>query len=228
MNVPQSIGIIIDGNRRWAKRKELPSTEGHRAGKEKLKDCILWAKEAGIKIATVYVFSTENWKRAEEEVSYLFELIRLAFHSEKKFWQKETIKIKFIGQLNRLPDDLQRYLREVEEETHHLDGFTLVIAISYGGRAELVEAARKFAESSQVVQDAVDENNFEQFLSTHGLPELDLVIRTGGEKRLSNFLLWQIAYSELFFSDTLWPDFSKEEFLNILEEYSSRDRRHGR
>ncbi len=228
MKVPNSIGVIIDGNRRWAKGKGLSSIEGHKAGKDRLKDCVLWAKEAGVKSAVVYVFSTENWKRAEEEVSYLFDLIRIAFHQEKDFWKDENIKIKFAGQIERLPEDLQGYLKEVEEETKERDGFLLVIAISYGGRAEIVEAAKRFAQAPKEVQEGVDEGNFGQFLWTAGVPDPDLVIRTGGEKRLSNFLLWQIAYSELFFCDTLWPDFSKEEFLKILEEYSERDRRHGK
>jgi len=228
MDVPQSIGVIIDGNRRWAKKNGKASIEGHKAGKERLKDCMLWAKEAGVKSAVVYIFSTENWKRAEEEVSYLFDLIRIAFHQEKKFWKDENIKIKFAGQIERLPQDLQGYLKEVEEETKDRDDFTLVIAISYGGRAEIIEAAKKFAEASKEIQEGIDENNFGQFLWTAGVPDPDLVIRTGGEKRLSGFLLWQIAYSELFFSDTLWPDFSKEEFLKILKEFAIRDRRHGK
>lgn len=228
MKVPESIGVIIDGNRRWAKGKGKPSLEGHRAGFAKLKECFLWAKEKEIKNAIVYAFSTENWKRSEEEVSYLFDLLRQAFSEEKKFWQDENIKLRFIGQRERLSEDLQKSLSEAEEETKGNSAFTAVIAISYGGRAEILEAARKFTRAPKEVQDNIDENSFNQFLWTTNIPDPDLVIRTGGEKRLSNFLLWQITYSELFFSDTLWPDFSKEEFLKILEEFGERDRRHGK
>jgi undecaprenyl diphosphate synthase len=228
MKIPTSIGVIIDGNRRWAKKEGLLSIEGHMAGKEKLKESVQWAKEAGITSVVAYVFSTENWKRTEEEVSYLFDLLKIVFQSENKFWKDEQVKIRFIGQLERLPEDLQRAMKETEKETEENTAITFVVALSYGGRSEIVVAAQRFAELPKELRESANEDTFTQFLSTYGIPDPDLVIRTGGEKRLSNFLLWQIAYSELFFVDTLWPDFSKEEFLNILEEFSGRERRHGK
>jgi undecaprenyl diphosphate synthase len=228
MKIPNSVGVIIDGNRRWAKARGLPTVDGHTAGKDRLKECTLWAKEAGIKTVIVYAFSTENWKRAEEEVSYLFELIRLVFSQEKKFWNENQIRVRFIGQVDRLPKDLQQCLKDIEEETKNYDSITFVIALSYGGRAEIVDAAKRFALLPVEAREVADEEVFKEYLWTHGVTDPDLIVRTGGEKRLSNFLLWQMAYSELFFSDTLWPDFSKEEFLKILEEYSERDRRHGK
>ncbi|MCI0565591.1 polyprenyl diphosphate synthase [bacterium] len=223
-NAPECIGIIMDGNRRWAKERGRPSFEGHAAGYEKLKETVLWAKEAGISYMVAYVFSTENWKRTEEEVSYLMDLIRRMADDLAAEARKNEMKVRFIGTKERLALDIQKKIDEVEEKTREFSRFELVIALSYGGREEILSAVRALLREKR--EDA-NEEAFSRALWTASIPDPDLIIRTGGEKRLSGFLPWQTVYSELFFVDTYWPAFTKNDFLEILKEFSTRERRRG-
>lgn len=218
------IGVIIDGNRRWARKRGMPTLEGHRAGYEKVKDALRWTREAGIRYVIAYAFSSENWNRAPEEVSYLMKLLKRMCVEEAEHFKKENARVRVIGERARLAPDVRDAIERVEEETKNCTGETLVLAISYGGRDELVEAARKLCRRAP---EEITKETFAEQLWTAGIPDPDLIIRTSGEQRLSNFLLWQVAYSELFFTKTLWPDFTKEEFFQILEEYNKKERRFG-
>lgn len=227
---PRSIGVILDGNRRWARAKGFPTLDGHRAGYNKIKEFIGWARDAGVRVLVAYVFSTENWHRASTEVSYLMNLLREALaEREISAYKKENVQIRVIGDRAMLNSDMQTMIARAEEHTKDQTGLILAFALSYGGRREIVDAASRLAESvrNNSFRGTVDEKTFAQYLWTAGIPDPDLIIRTGGEQRLSNFLLWQAAYSELFFTVTLWPDFSKEEFGAILSEYAKRERRFG-
>jgi len=228
--VPQSIGVILDGNRRWARAKGLSVFEGHRAGYNKMKEFIGWARDAGVRAVIAYVFSTENWGRAPEEVSYLMNLLREALaEREISAYKKENIKIRVIGDRTMLEEDMRTWIARAEEHTKDQSGMTLVFLLSYGGRREIVYAASRLVESmrNNTLRGVIDEKMFAKYLWTADIPDPDLIIRAGGERRLSNFLLWQAAYSELMFISTLWPDFSKEEFCAILDEYAKRERRFG-
>lgn len=223
-SAPTCIGIIMDGNRRWARAQGLPTYEGHRKGYEKLQEVLSWCKDAGVSHLVVYALSTENWKRAQEEVSYLMDLFRTTIQEHVTKLQSEGAAVHFAGDLSRFPDDLQQLMREVHarndpEAQHHL-----WIAGSYGGRPEILEAVNALI-SEGVTR--VDEKLFAERLWTAGMPDPDIIIRTGGEKRLSNFLPWQGVYSELFFVDTYWPVFSKQEFEEILCDFATRERRNG-
>jgi undecaprenyl diphosphate synthase len=227
-NTPACLGLIMDGNRRWAKEHGLPAFEGHRRGYEKLTDLLSWCKESGVKHVAVYAFSTENWRRKEEEVGYLMQLFRHVIFKEAERFKKENGRVRFIGQKDRFDKDIQEGMEKMEQETNEGE-YTLYVCISYGGRAEILSAIQKLAKEKTPEEiSALTEEDFGELLWTDGMPEPDIVIRTGGEKRLSNFLTWQSVYSELFFTDTLWPEFSKEEFTNILEEYAKRERRMGK
>ncbi|PIR24254.1 di-trans,poly-cis-decaprenylcistransferase [Candidatus Campbellbacteria bacterium CG11_big_fil_rev_8_21_14_0_20_44_21] len=221
--IPNCIGIIMDGNRRWAKEKGLPTLQGHKKGYEVLKKCLRFAKEKGLKWMIVYAFSTENWERSKEEVSYLMDIFRGAFKNELESLRQEKARIIFIGKKDLLPEDIQKSARKLEEDTKNETEATLVIALSYGGRSEITEAVNKAVKEGR----EVSEESFKDYLWTKDIPDPDLIIRTGGEKRLSNFLPWQSTYSEFFFSDTYWPDFQTEEFEKILEEYGQKNRRNG-
>jgi undecaprenyl diphosphate synthase len=223
--VPQSIGVIMDGNRRWAKEKGVPILEGHRAGLEKIKEVLEWALDVGVKEVTVYAFSTENWNRSEEEVKQFMGLIEFAFAT----WIDEIIekdtKVRLIGQFDRMTESAQKKIAEVTERTKDGKNGTLVIALSYGGRAEILSAVNKLL---LMEREVVTEEELRNAMWSAGLLDPDLIIRTGGEKRLSNFLTWQSTYSELFFTETKWPAFSREEFDSILAEFAERERRHGK
>jgi len=226
-SAPECVGIIMDGNRRWAKAKGLPVFEGHRAGYERLKEVLRWSKEAGVKNVTVFAFSTENWKRAEDEVGYLMELMRFVFRSEMETLRKERVRVLFAGDLSKLPADLQKDCGRVKKETSADSEITLTLCVSYGGRDEILRAARRLL-SEACAPESVTEEKFASMLDTAGTPDPDLIIRTSGEQRVSGFLPWQSVYSELFFTDTLWPDFSKEEYFGILKKFGERNRRHGK
>lgn len=214
----------MDGNRRWAREHNVPVFEGHQKGYEKFKEVVRWAKEANIQTLICYAFSTENWKRTEDEVGYLMQLFETALKNEFDEVSKENARIRFIGERGALSENMQKLMGNLEDKTKNNTAITVVIAISYGGRAEIVNALRKaHSEGGDLSEEAVA-----QHLWTHDLPDPDIVIRTGGEKRLSNFLPWQSVYSELFFKDSYWPDFSKAEFEDILKEFSERERRHGK
>ena len=225
--IPACIGVIMDGNRRWAKKRGLPPLEGHKKGYETLKETIRWARDAGVQSLIFYAFSTENWNRTAEEVSYLMDIFRAALRDEIETVAGEGARVRFLGTRERLSQDIQGMMSDIEERTKDKKDFTLGIALSYGGRAEILSVARKMC-LEQNSEKNIREKDFEKNLWTAGIPDPDIIIRTGGEKRLSNFLPWQSVYSELFFTDTFWPDFSKKEFEKILSEFGERERRRGR
>lgn len=225
MTSPRAIGVIMDGNRRWARGQGLPTLEGHRRGREKTKELLSWAQEAGIEEVTLYAFSTENWNRTPEEVGYLMDLFREAIAELTDESKKQDGRLLFIGQRDRMPEDVQEAMRTAEEETKDGSGLTLIIALSYGGRAEIIAAVNELLRAGKT---AATEEDLEGAMWSAGLHEPDLIIRTGGEHRLSNFLTWQSVYSELYFTETMWPAFTKEEFSSILADYASRERRLGK
>lgn len=212
----------MDGNRRWAKSKGLPTLEGHRRGLDILIECATWARDAGIAHLAVFAFSAENWQRTKEEVSYLMDLFRLFVKDRLEELKKEQVRIRFIGELERFPPDLQGSMHAVEEETAHNMGSTLWVCVSYGGRAEITTAARAAAKDGEVT-----ESSIAQHLWSAEMPDLDIIIRTSGEERLSGFLTWKSTYSELFFIDTMWPEFTQNDLSRVLLEYAARDRRKG-
>ena len=222
--MPICVGIIMDGNRRWAKGRGLPKLEGHRAGLlGTLRNTVRHARERGIKHLIVYMFSTENWNREPAEVSYLMDLFRESIRKEMKDLGEEGVRIRFAGQRDRFSEDLQQAMDTTEKETMRNDAITLWCCLSYGGRAEIAAAAQAAATEGAITEEALSRK-----LWTEDMPDPDIIIRTGGEQRLSNFLPWQSVYSELFFTDTLWPDFKKEEFGAILTEFTLRERRRGK
>lgn len=225
--IPNCVGVIMDGNRRWAKNKGLPLLQGHRAGGQKLKDLVRWTKDIGVKHIILYTFSTENWNRSEEEVSYLLNLIGEFIGSELEHFHEEGGVLHFVGDLSRFSPDLQKTLNEAREKTINNAGPHVYFALNYGGRQEILSAVKKIVSENPEQQDITDEY-FAKYLQTGDMPDPDMIIRTSGEMRLSGFLPWQGVYSELFFTETLWPDFSKEEFVKMIEEYGDRDRRHGK
>lgn len=214
----------MDGNRRWAKERGLPQLVGHTKGYEKLKDVAVWARDAGVEELTVYAFSTENWNRSPEEVSYLMDIFRDAVGKGLEELVASGMKIRFIGDHARFPQDIQERMQETTKRTAGNTKGTLIIALSYGGREEILAAA----ESLRGSDTHITQDSFQGALWSAGLLDPDIIIRTGGEKRLSGFLTWQSVYSELFFLDTKWPDFSKEEFEQILADFAARERRMGK
>jgi undecaprenyl diphosphate synthase len=216
----------MDGNGRWAELRGLPRIEGHRRGVERSKEVIECAAELGLKSLTLYAFSTENWQRPSAEVTTLMKLLELYLKKELSRLMRDGIVFKTIGEIWRLPEDIQNVVRESEEKTSSNKGMVLVTALSYSGRNEIVRAVRKVLRSG-TMPDELTEEVFSSYLDTAGLASPDLIIRTSGEKRISNFLLWQAAYAELYFTETLWPDFSKDEFLLAIQDYQRRERRFG-
>lgn len=223
----RSIGIILDGNRRWAKTNNKSKVEGHQAGYEKVKEVAEWAFNSGVETIYLYAFSTENWNRDPEEVAYLMKLFGWILENEVECYHKKGIRIKVCGERERFGEELQDLMRKAEEKTKDNMSGTIVFLLSYGGRREIVEAARKLLREG-VSPESLSETEFEKRLWTYPLPAPDLIIRTGGEMRLSNFLTWQSAYSEFFFPKSYLPEFSKAEFSQILADYTSRDRRFGK
>ena len=221
----QCVGIIMDGNRRWAKAQGKPGFEGHRAGYDTLTQVVGWAREAKIPHVVAYAFSTENWQRSEDEVGYLMKLFRFVIDNEVDRMIAERIRIRFVGERARFPEDLQKGMERIEEATGNEYDITLHIAVSYGGRAEILAAVNALQLDGGGV---VSEEEFSQKLWSYPMPDPDIIIRTGGDMRLSGFLAWQSVYSELFFLPTLWPDFSHTEFLEVLAEFHARERRRGR
>lgn len=219
------VGIIMDGNRRWAKENGLPVYEGHAEGYKKLKEAVRWAREAGILHVAVYAFSTENWQRSEEEVGYLMKLFRFILENEMQKMIEERVRVRFVGDRARFSSDMQEMMGKMERATGVTYDVTLHLLMSYGGRAEVVAGVNALLAEGAT---SITEDSFAEKLWSHPMPDPDLIIRTGGEKRLSNFLPWQSVYSELFFTDTKWPAFTKEEFDAILTEFSARERRRGK
>ena len=224
--LPSHVAIIMDGNGRWAKLQNKPRSMGHYAGLTKAKEIVGAAAELGIKYITLYIFSTENWKRTSDEVGYLMNLIRSHLQSEFDFYKKNGIRLLHIGDISGLPEDIQADLKNAMAETASFTGTTLVMAINYGGRDEILRGVRKLV-SEGISPDKIDEQALSRSFDVPDLPDADLVIRTGGELRLSNFLLWHASYAELLFTDTLWPDYNKEEFYKDIERFQNRDRRFG-
>lgn len=222
------VAIIMDGNGRWAKAKGMPRTFGHKHGAEKVREIALEANRMGIKALTLYAFSTENWKRPEEEVGFLCKLPKMFFEKYIKELKENNIKVTYIGELNRFPGETQKYINDAIVQTHENTGLELVIALNYGSRRELVLAAQQYAlDYADGKVKELDEATFDSYMMTAHLPEVDLMIRTSGEKRLSNFLLWQLAYSEFAFVDYAWPEMTVERFHAVVEEFASRNRRFG-
>ena len=228
--VPRHVAIIMDGNGRWAQQRGLPRAAGHKAGAEAVRRALQAAADHGVEVLTIYAFSSENWRRSEEEISDLTALMRFYLERELKTLEKERVKLKLIGDHSAFGPELVERLERAIERTADNTRLTLVIALNYGSRAEIAGAARKLAQKAddkEIEPTAIDEAAIAAELQTNDLPELDLLIRTSGEVRLSNFLLWQAAYAELLFLDVLWPDFDEATFAGALKTYAARNRRFG-
>lgn len=228
--LPHHIAIIMDGNGRWAKQKSLSRIRGHMKGIDAVQEVVTACRELGIKILTLYAFSVENWKRPKEEVSALMTLLKEYLLKEVEEMLHNNIRLLAIGRLEDLPSDVQQTLRETMKKTEDRTGMILNLALSYGGRSEILQAVQRILGDCQKGKMAPEEINFQKFsdyLWTQGMPDPDLLIRTSGEFRISNFLLWQIAYTELYVTETLWPDFNREELLKAISDYQSRERRFG-
>lgn len=230
-DAPQHIAIIMDGNGRWATKRKLPRSMGHKKGAEVVESIVKASNELGVKYLTLYAFSTENWNRNEEEVTMLMGLLRDYLKKDLQEIQKNNVKIKFIGELNMLDKDVLESIRRIEADTDKNTSMTLCIAISYGSRQEILSAVKKvvsLVKRGDLSEQDIDAKVFSDALYTRDIPDPDLVIRTSGEQRVSNYLLWQIAYAELYFSDVFWPDFSKEHLEDIIKDFNSRERRYGK
>ena len=228
--VPEHVAIIMDGNGRWATKKGLPRSFGHKKGVSVLKEIIKASKKLGCKVLTVYAFSTENWSRPKKEVDFLMNLFNEVLKNEIEEIHQESIKIKFIGDLTPFPESLKTTLNSSEDLTKDNSDFTLNVCVNYGGRQEIVKVAKKLALKSisgEINPSEVNEELFNSELLTQGIKDPELLIRTSGEKRISNFLLWQLAYSEIYISEVMWPDFNEFEFLKAIIDYQSRNRRFG-
>jgi undecaprenyl diphosphate synthase len=224
-SIPQHVAIIPDGNRRWANKNGLPSIRGHELGGDRMFQVVEHLMKLGVRFVTVWGFSTDNWKRKEEEIFSLFELLESWLKKTKSWAQDNKVRLRYIGRLQELPDNLQDLIQKAITITENNQGMTLNLAFNYTGRAEIIDAVNKLISEHHTNQ--VDENTFSSYLYTDGTPDVDLVIRTAGEYRISNFMLWQIAYSEFYFTPVYWPDFDIEEMDKALAAYSERIRRLG-
>ncbi len=229
-SLPTHVAIIMDGNGRWAKSRGLPRTAGHKKGADALRHTLDNCSKAGIHYLTVYAFSSENWKRPSDEINDLMQLLQHYLHNELETLHEKGVRLHFIGNLTKLSKEIYEQLEHAKELTSRNQNFHLTIALSYGSRQEIVHTAQKLAQmvkDSKIETSQITEEIFSQNLDTAALPEPDLLIRTGGETRLSNFLLWQSAYTEFYFSPTLWPDFNKTDLTDALNDYAKRERRYG-
>lgn len=229
-DIPKHVAVIMDGNGRWALRRGLPKIAGHQAGAKAAEEVMAAAGELGVKILTLYTFSTENWKRPKEEVNALFKLLEDYLDKEGDRLNKNNIKLQVIGRIHELPDSLQAKIAKQIEKTKNNTGLVLNLALNYGGRPEIIDVVRAIAKdvkSGRIDSADLDEKLFSNYLYTKDLPDPDLLIRTSGEYRLSNFLLWQLSYAEIYVVDTLWPDFKKADFKKAVSEYQKRERRFG-
>ena len=230
--VPQHVAVIMDGNGRWAKKRALNRLKGHKAGIEAVRETIRAASDSGVRYLTIYSFSTENWKRPDDEVEGLMNLFAKTMLAEVDGLHEEHVRVMTIGDLSRLPDETREAFDEAWEKTKGNDGMTLLVAVNYGSRQEIIHAVETIAQKAVSAHEAgekfeVDEALFERALYTAGIPDPELLIRSSGEMRLSNFLLWQLAYTEIYVTDVLWPDFDRYEFLRALLDYQARERRFG-
>lgn len=230
MKIPQHIAIILDGNGRWAKAKGMPRNYGHVQGSKNVERICKEAWNLGVKYLTVYAFSTENWKRPTEEVDALMKLLRNYMKTCIKTAKKNDMRVRVIGDLSALDEDIKRRILELEDATKDNGGLNFQIALNYGSRDEMIRAIRRISKDcvdGKLLPEEIDENTYASYLDTKGIPDPDLLIRTSGEMRLSNYLLWQMAYTEFYFTEIPWPDFTKEELVKAIEQYNSRDRRYG-
>ena len=230
-NIPNHIAIIMDGNGRWANKKGESRDYGHKAGRKSVKKTVEACTELGVKNLTLFAFSTENWNRPKLEIDLLMKLLLLSLNQELKNLNKNNIRFKTIGNLDKLPKKVSSYLNKVTKETKNNNRMTLTLALSYGSREEMITVMKKIGDkvkNNLISLKNIDESLINQHLYTHYLPDVDLLIRTSGEKRVSNFLLWQIAYAELYFTKKLWPDFSKEDLYKAIINYQKRERRFGK
>ena len=230
MRIPNHIAIILDGNGRWAKSKGMPRSYGHVKGCANLESICDDIKDIGVKYLTVYAFSTENWKRSREEVEGLMKLFRSYLKKCKKSAAKNKMRVKVIGDMSAFDEDIQESVRELEEFSKDYDELFFQIALNYGSRDEIVRGVRRLAQDAvegKIKPEEITEDTFGNYLDTAGIPDPDFMIRTSGEQRLSNYLLWQLAYTEFYFTDVAWPDFHKPELMKAIEKYNERDRRYG-
>ena len=231
MKIPNHVAIIMDGNGRWAKKRKKRRFFGHKAGMDRVRDVVSYAKAKGIKILSLFAFSKENWQRPKEEVNFLFSLLEEFTKKEVKDLIKNNIKLHFIGDLEDLPAHYYELIKKAENSTNHCDGMVLNIVLNYGGKQEIINAVKNIGNdllNGNIALNDINEKTFSNYLYTKNIPDPDLLIRTSGEMRISNFMLWQLAYTEIYVADTLWPDFNEEEFNKALEDFSKRERRFGK
>ncbi|WOO36411.1 isoprenyl transferase [Anaerocolumna sp. AGMB13020] len=228
--IPRHVAIILDGNGRWAKKRMMPRNYGHVQGSKTVENICEEAYNMGVEYLTVYAFSTENWKRPKEEVEALMKLLRSYLKNCQKTSSKNNMKVRVLGELSGLSEEIRKSIYELEEVSSKNTGLNFQVALNYGGRDEIVRAIKKLAldcKENKLEVSNIDAALFSEYLDTRGIPDPDLLIRTSGETRISNFLLWQLAYTEFYFTDTLWPDFNREELRKAIEYYSNRDRKYG-
>ena len=225
LNIPKHLAIIMDGNRRWASRRGLPSTYGHKSGAKQLENITLFCKKLGVKILTVFAFSSSNWKRERSEVSDIMDLFNFYLSDKRDVFMENDIRVTFIGDSSVFNEAMQASMRELEDMTSR-NGFKLVVALNYSGRRDILDTVLRL-HSAGLLNDDLDADVFSRFTMTSDLPDPDLLIRTGGEFRVSDFLLWQISFTELYFTDVQWPEFDEKCLLSAVEEYSKRERRYG-
>jgi len=225
--LPKHVAIIMDGNGRWAKKRRLPRIEGHRAGSKSVQEVVETSARLGIKYLTLYAFSKENWKRPKREISTLWKLLKDYLKREDKVLVKNNLRLKVIGQKEDIPSDVRSELERVVELTKNNSRMTVILALNYGGRAEIVDAVKKILVARNIKPESLTEEMFSSYLYTSGIPDPDLLIRTSGEQRISNFLLWEIAYSEIWITPQLWPDFHRKHILQAVVEFQKRERRFG-
>ena len=227
---PRHIAVILDGNGRWAKRRGLPRTAGHAVGSENFRKIATYCRDIGVEYLTVYAFSTENWNRPAEEVGAIMRLLKKYLNEAVETMERDHIRMKVLGNIDALPEELRALVAKTDEISSRYEGFQANICLNYGGRDEIVRAAQRYAADLMAgrAEPRLDEASFGSYLYSAGIPDPELLIRPGGEQRLSNFLLWQCAYSEFYFTDVLWPDFTTEELDKAIAEYNRRDRRFGR
>ncbi len=229
--IPRHVAVIMDGNGRWARRRGLPRREGHRRGADSARAVTECCSEVGIPCLTLFAFSTENWSRPRGEVEFLMDHLRRYLADERDGFVENDIRFRTIGRTHELPEEVREEVRRTEEATGDCEKFTLNVALSFGGRQEIVDAARRTARrvrDGELEPEDIDEAVLDEHLDTADVPELDLLVRTGGERRVSNFLLWEMSYAELYFTETLWPDFREDEFMAALQDFADRERKFGR
>ncbi len=230
-NIPRHIAIVMDGNGRWARQKHRPRFLGHKKGVEAVREIVKICSQLKVECLSLFAFSSENWKRPEEEIKNLMGLFMMALEREAKSLARNNVRLQIVGDLSQFSEKLQDKIKQVEELTKESSGLRLIVAANYGGRWDIVRSAQiiaKKVEADELNSESISEDDISKHITTQGLPDPDLFIRTGGEKRISNFLLWQMAYTELYFTDVLWPDFNEAELKNAIADYASRQRRFGK